>query len=351
MRNNIKWFGYAFIAFFWSILLFLFALLVMHFYTLSYGPSLPGRAPWDFTAKYYYLNYGRNILQSTPDCVAFDSLILYKPKDGSCDFNNIEFKTVITNKDSARVNPYLKGPPSMLILGDSYAQGWGVNDDQTVASILTKKYNVPTLSLGMSSYGTAREIEALRRYIEQSNNRPRVVLIMYCSNDWRENFAYLENGFVKKTNAEYDVLFEFKGSPSFMIKSYENVGFNVVSLKNGLSDWIQTIPFGEEYPYIHGPNKSISIEDQVYVFKSILNKNILLFKDTTIIVSGFYGWGGQDKFSKHLLKDPYLKDGSKLEVLVNNLPPNSYYPFDGHLNAVGNEDFARDVASVIRAIH
>lgn len=350
MSNKAKWAAYALITFFWGILIILLVLLGMHFYTLVHGPATPGRTPWDFSVRSYYIGYGRDIIQSSPECVVFDPILLYKPKDGSCIFNNAEFKTVINSKDGARVNPYLKGVPSVLILGDSYAQGWGVNDEQTVAAILTKQYMLPATSLGMSSYGTAREIESLKRYIERSKKKPKIVLIMYCNNDWEENIAYLKNGLVNKTQDDYHKLFEFKGSSSLMVKPYQNIWLNVKSFRHGLSKWMQTIPFGEEYPYIHGPDRSVSIEDQVYVFKNILNKNIDLFKDTKIIVSGFYGWAAQDKFSKHLLQDPYLKDGSKLEVLVNNLPPNSYYPFDGHLNPAGNENFARDVATVIRSI-
>ena len=347
MKITTKLSGYSFIVFFWSVLLMLLFLLGMHIYTLKNGPSVPGSMPWDFTARSFYIGYGRNIIQNLPDCVTFDNRLLYKPRDGACEFNNAEFKTVINSKDGARINPYLNEKPTVIILGDSYAQGWGVNDDETTAAILTKKYALPTLSLGMSSYGTAREVEALRRYLKQNNQHPKYIVIMYCNNDWEENIAYLKNGFTEKTQIDYRKLFEFKGSPSLMEMPYKNIWANVKSFRYGLGMWFKTIPFGDEYSYIHGPDRSVSINEQMNTFKSVINQNIDLFKSSKIIVTGFYGWAAQDKFSIELSKNPYLADGSRLEVMQNKLISRDYYQFDGHMNQLGNEDLARNIASLL----
>lgn len=347
MNRAARVLGYVLIGSFWVGLAALLLLLGMHFFTLAHSPSLPGRAPWDFTAKSYYINFGRSMIQSTPVCVEFDPVLLYKPRDGACEFNNAEFSTVIHSKHGARVNPYLMSAPSTVILGDSYAQGWGVNDDQTVAAILTKRYKEPSLSLGMSSYGTAREVEGFRRYLERTKDRPEFIVFMYCNNDYEENIAYLTSGFVEKTQGDYSKLFEFKGSQSMMSKPYQHVWESFLSLGHGLLTWVKTVPLGGEYPDIYGPKRSVTLDAQVKAFKGVLDKNAELFKGTKIIVSGFYGWSAQDKFSAALLQDPYLSDGSRLYVLPNNLPSIDYYPFDGHLNPKGNEDFAGDVSSLI----
>lgn len=350
MIRIAKLLGYTLIGLFWMSLAALLLLLGMHFYTLAHGPSLPGGFPWEFTARSYYINFGRSMIQSTPECVEFDNKLLYKPRDGTCDFYNVEFETVIHSQHGSRVNPYLTGAlPSTIILGDSYAQGWGVNDEETVAAILTQRYKIPTLSLGMSSYGTAREIEAYRRYLARTKERPKFVVFMYCNNDYEENLSYLKNGLPTRTQADYDKLFEFEGAPSLMNSPYQYVRESFLALGHGFLTWVKTIPLGGEYPDIYGPKRSVSVDEQARVFKEVLSKNSDLFEGTKIIVSGFYGWGAQDRFSKALIQNPYWGGGKKLYVLTNNLPTSDYFPFDGHLNRKGNEDFAAEIQGVISA--
>ena len=50
-------------------------------------------------------------------------------------------------------------PISILVLGDSIAMGWGVNDYETFSYLLEKNLKMKVYNLGVSSYGTIREIK------------------------------------------------------------------------------------------------------------------------------------------------------------------------------------------------
>jgi lysophospholipase L1-like esterase len=141
------------------------------------------------------------VWQSREDCVRFDSITLYAPRVGQCDFRNPGFATTmhfiepgirqtsevaIGNSD----RPTSKG--RVIVLGDSYAMGWGVEDHETFASVLASEFGLQTLNLAVSSYGTARELLRLQVLgLLQPND---VIVIQYFENDASENMAYALNG-------------------------------------------------------------------------------------------------------------------------------------------------------------
>ena len=72
----------------------------------------------------------------------------------------------------------------MIVVGDSYAMGWGVDQDSTFAQLLEQSSGQKVLNTAISSYGTAREIEVLK-YLDLSNLE--TLIIQYCGNDIVEN--------------------------------------------------------------------------------------------------------------------------------------------------------------------
>ena len=82
-------------------------------------------------------------------------------------------------------NKYIKN--NIVILGDSYAFGTGVNDGEEFSAImqnrLRDKYDVINLSCG--GYGLTQEI---RRYYEFGQLYfPKFVILQFCSNDLDDN--------------------------------------------------------------------------------------------------------------------------------------------------------------------
>lgn len=81
--------------------------------------------------------------------------------------------------------------PEIVVLGDSYAMGWGVRQEETLAKRLEALTGLKTLNAAISSYGTARQLRLLDRL---DTSRLRYLVVQYCDNDIWENEDFRERG-------------------------------------------------------------------------------------------------------------------------------------------------------------
>lgn len=108
-------------------------------------------------------------------------------------FANREFRTHLRINSKGlrdREYPYEKpaGRKRVLVLGDSYAFGWGVEAEETAAKVLEARLpGVEVLNGACSGWGTRQELEFLRE--EGLRYAPDVVLVFFCGNDPLDNFA------------------------------------------------------------------------------------------------------------------------------------------------------------------
>ena len=108
-------------------------------FTFSYLSLLKGKTyDWFWVKsiqKKIYFKGQRNIWQYENDCTTFDKDLFYKPRLGECEFSNPEFNTILNFDDFIRINDLssknLENNNSIIVLGDSIAMGWGVNDNET----------------------------------------------------------------------------------------------------------------------------------------------------------------------------------------------------------------------------
>ena len=54
----------------------------------------------------------------------------------------------------------------VIVLGDSHAMGWGVEDYDTFRQCTGLEFGYETVNLGVSSYGTVRELRRLERALD-----------------------------------------------------------------------------------------------------------------------------------------------------------------------------------------
>lgn len=147
--------------------------------------------PWIVSAQKSLYREGMvkvNSWLGIPGCITPDPDLIYKPSNGTCKFDNIEFKTALTFTDEGRNTGPKPTGPGIAVIGDSHAMGWGVNDHETFAAHLQATSNRPVYNLGVASYGTARELIRL----EKSGVLDKVdtVIIQYCNNDKNENLKF-----------------------------------------------------------------------------------------------------------------------------------------------------------------
>jgi len=163
-------------------IIFLFAEFGLNF-LLNHPPKKPG--PVLNALRIYYYFYDRKIIQMLPWSGRHDKALAYTLRPGKFVFENREFSTKYTVYSlGLRDNFKSQVSPPIIVLGDSYAMGWGVNQAETFAELLEEKLHVKVLNAGMSSFGTAREILLLDRI---DTTQLRLLIIQYNDSDFYEN--------------------------------------------------------------------------------------------------------------------------------------------------------------------
>lgn len=104
--------------------------------------------------------------------------------------NHIDFSVeVVINSDGLRDDEYSlerNSKKRMLILGDSYGWGYGVNHDERFSEILERNHSVwEIINASMSGYGTDQQL----LYLKQKGifYKPDVVLLLFHENDFENN--------------------------------------------------------------------------------------------------------------------------------------------------------------------
>ena len=122
----------------------------------------------------------------------YDAELTYILKPGGCTFANVEFSTELrVNRAGLRDDDAALEAPDVIVLGDSYAMGWGVQQDETLPRVLARASGRKVLNAGISSYGTVREMKLLDR-LDTSNLKALVV--QYHDSDVVENLAFRDQG-------------------------------------------------------------------------------------------------------------------------------------------------------------
>lgn len=138
--------------------------------------------------EHIYFAGARRIWPAQATCVEFDEELIYRPRLGTCHFDNPEFQTTQTFTSEGRSTGTKPAGEGIVVVGDSHAMGWGVNDDETFAAELQRLTRRPVYNLAVSSYGTEREMVRLRR--SGLLARADTVILQYCDNDLEENRAF-----------------------------------------------------------------------------------------------------------------------------------------------------------------
>ena len=279
----------------------------------------------DYQRNFYQFGGIREIWQSNDDCIEYDKELIYVPKKSSCKFNNIEFETKLSFNDYGRYSehPVNYNNNAIIVLGDSHAMGWGVNDEDTFSAILEKKMNKPVYNLAVAGYGTPRELIRL----EKSNliNEADTIIIQYCYNDYGENKDFIINS-DDQAKEKFEIVGKSKPI-SFWKKLRKSFRYSL------------TIPMD----IITEKNQLMDFNNHQDLFESkLLERNI--FKNKKIIV--FYVNGYDMKFFN-------FPEGKS-----NNFENLNYYDFDigekytfridGHINKVGHNFIAEELYKILR---
>ena len=95
--------------------------------------------PFKSFQRYWYFEGARNNWAFVDGCSKPDPELLYTAFEGTCTFYNSVFHSAITKPELGRKTPAVlknMNSSSLVVLGDSMAFGWGVEDDETFSNHL-----------------------------------------------------------------------------------------------------------------------------------------------------------------------------------------------------------------------
>jgi hypothetical protein len=154
-------------------------------------PALAHSAALQPLARFLY-SLDWTTVHLLPECAEFDARLTYRLRPGACTFSELEFSTHYEiNSLGVRDDEQSLDAPEIVVLGDSFAMGWGVEQDEAFPGMLQEQSGRKVLNAAVSSYGTAREFGMLER-IDLS--RARYLIVQYASNDFEENRLYAAQG-------------------------------------------------------------------------------------------------------------------------------------------------------------
>jgi len=133
----------------------------------------------------YYLNHDRDLVQADPAGARYDPQLTYTLRPGRFRFSNREYEVELrVNREGLRDSEGALQGPDVIVLGDSFAMGWGVAQEQAFPQRLAALTGLKVLNAGVPSYGTAREVKLLERL---DVAHLRLLVVQYDENDYNEN--------------------------------------------------------------------------------------------------------------------------------------------------------------------
>ena len=162
--------------------------------SLLHAPRVVGATPRPvrLAIQQVYRHFNRALIQFDPRCARYDAGLAYTLKPGTCTFANIEFSNSYRiNRAGVRDEEAGLMAPEVIVLGDSHAMGWGVEQEEALPQVLARKSGRRVLNAAVSSYGTVREMLLLDRL---DASQLRVLVVQYSDNDLPENRTFYGDG-------------------------------------------------------------------------------------------------------------------------------------------------------------
>ena len=213
--------------------------------------------------------------------------------------------------------------------------GWGVNDDETFASIIASKVEVPVLNLGVASYGTVREIMRLRMH--PRFQEAKCIFIQYSWNDFQENTVFLTRGLPAPAPKRFQQLvFDYGRSQMRFLDVLRQtfdimVDYPVAFFLNVVG--LHEFPLGDDDPLESKGGTPREEAEDIKAFLAVLasfpelnDKNLFVF--------------GPSRFVSALKRESLPGNVFPTEV---GLTAADWYTLDMHPNKKGHQEIARQI--------
>jgi hypothetical protein len=115
---------------------------------------------------------------------------------------SVDFRVRVTHDrlgHRTSAEPWAADRRNILVVGDSYAWGWGVEDGEVFSERMMRlRGDLNVYNLAAPGYGTDQEYLLLREFLETHPEvRPETVVLVFFVNDWADNASTSRYGYPK----------------------------------------------------------------------------------------------------------------------------------------------------------
>ncbi len=299
-------------------------------------------------------NQTRDVFQYNKDHVQFNANSGYLTKPNlDIPFSNKEFTTNIqTNSLGFRDDENSCQDPDVLVLGDSFGFGWGVEKDECFESILEQKSKLKILNMSVSGYNNVQELALLDQWEQTYSLKNKTIILMYYVNDMLDNIGTTGvNPSIDKTEtcikinavsmASYNnwIAGAITNTSMQLAKNF----YTIFYLRNAYSI-LRT--FGKAKEQIHTINPDYLTGSETRIFSMILEKlNFISQTNNCKIIIAYIPYSPYLKkvrYSREYFFLKYMMSAYNFDLVdfSNRMGYKDYYVLDEHWNANGHKKAA-----------
>ncbi len=309
-------------------------LLAMYHYPAAWYPAGLRRF---LTTEYFHR---RDIVQLDERHARYDPDLFYTLQPGAFMFENVEFSTqFVVNTLGVRDNQRSLEQPEIVVAGDSYAMGWGVQQDESFPELIERRTGRRVLNAAVSSYGTVREWRMLDRV---DLSRATTLIVQYAPNDFNENDEFLKRGnqYMPSSREEWlAAIAEQRRRGRYW--PFRMVYDSVVWIKRGITGWPQGGFEPTHYPADAAAERFLNA--LMHASRKDLSALRLIVLD---IDEDPAFTRALDRLRQSETYPEYIR-GMRVVDLSGRLTPDLHYVLDDHLNAKGHQAIADALIEVI----
>jgi hypothetical protein len=284
--------------------------------------------------------YSRRIIQMDDRTARYDARLFYTLQPGAFTFSNPEFSTqYVVNRAGVRDNQRSLEQPEIVVAGDSYAMGWGVQQDESFPELLERRTGRRVLNTAVSSYGTVRERRMLDR-IDLST--ATTLIVQYAPDDYAENDEFLKNGNRYTAGSREDwlaAIAERRRRARYW--PFRRVYDTVVWIERGITGW----PRGGAEPSHHPPEAAAErfLNALRHASPGDLGRLRIIVTDVDpdpAFIRALDRLHGSEKYPAYIRS-------LRVVDLSQRLTPAMHYVLDDHLNARGHAAIADALMEIL----
>jgi hypothetical protein len=286
----------------------------------------------------------RRMIQFEETAARWDDRLGYTLRPGEFSFANTEYDTGYSvNSLGIRDDEASLQGAEIVVIGDSFAMGWGVEQEESFPRVLERLAGRAVLNASVASYGTARQLRLLDGLDLGSTSH---LVIQFCNNDYFENLAFEREGpsFATQDQAGYD-----RAVATYRKMRRYYPGRYTVTLVGRRLGWTAPAP---DHP---DPTDPANQRRQAELLLEVLTRSPVDLSGLQLVIFELNGYNRDSGLFIPALREviaggqwPGFIDEMIVVDLAVELEPELFYRLDDHLTAEGHEYLADRLWEIIR---